>query len=221
MYGFFQKKCMDCTVFFENCTDFFFENCTDCTDFFRKLYGFFFSKIVRIFSKKFYKNYIWVKLTFQKALEDSSLDSCLAILAWFLQNMFLWCPANHNGCAVWWELNPDFSGTMVDHFIYLYLFFQRELGTSKSQTSVSCPILVLYLRFVFLFYPANQVTLLTVMHIVSYDFFFFLPGKPRNFTNSNSYHFLRVFLLFQPSEVINCNATISYGSFFFFTLQTK
>ena len=177
---------MDCTVFFENCTDFFFENCTDCTDFFRKLYGFFFSKIVRIFSvnvrifsKKFYKNYIWVKLTFQKALEDSSLDSCLAILAWFLQNMFLWCPANHNGCAVWWELNPDFSGTMVDHFIYLYLFFQRELGTSKSQTSVSCPILVLYLRFVFLFYPANQVTLLTVMHIVSYDFFFFFTWKTK------------------------------------------
>ena len=83
--------------------------------------------------------------------------------------------------------------------------------------------------------------LLTIMHTVSYDFFSFLPREPSKVTNSNAYYFLQFFypanqvtvltvmhtisfdffLPFKPSRVINSNAAISYGLFFFFTQQTK
>ena len=50
----------------------------------------------------------------------------------------------------------------------------------------------------FLFYLANQVKLLTVMHIISYSFF--LPRKPSNGSNYNAYNFLWFF--FYPSNPV-------------------
>ena len=101
------------------------------------------------------------------------------------------------------------------------------------------------LRFLSLFYLENQVMLLTEVHTISFDFFFyssnpvklldvmqpfpmvcfsFLPRKPSNVTNCNAYHSLGFVFLFYPANQVTLLTVmhiVSYNFFFFFIWKTK
>ena len=71
------------------------------------------------------------------------LDSCLALHTLFHWNMDQWRPANQYGGTVWWELNPDSHGMMVDQFIYLFMLKSRvgHIYRSKKNSRIHYELL--------------------------------------------------------------------------------